>query len=153
MIKAFGHYVITVMTAASLAAAAVCFLDTYKHNRLLSHQLATQHRQLDRLKQQRQALLRKQDLLAEMDRFVNKARDFQLTPEDWAVYTINIQQPMTFSETEALINQCVRSRFAYFKPMSLHLKALPEVQPNPREGTSAGDVTVSVQGQFIARHL
>lgn len=117
-------------------------------------------------KQQKRETERKSRILSRASRFVEKAERLGLDEESWAVYAVDIQEPVSFFEMEQMIKQCTNSSTYYFKPISLHAKTTlgsvvkeeKKVEQKSSPSTSAvaqrpeeGDVMLTLRGAFVVR--
>jgi hypothetical protein len=110
-------------------------------------------RQVRLLTTQKNELILKQRLLTATNQFIKMADLAGLSPDRWTVYDINLQEAVGFDKADQILNQCVNSKVAYFQPLSLQIK-IPQkqmrgnktIEPDLKE-----DLTLSVQGKFIAR--
>jgi hypothetical protein len=110
-------------------------------------------REVRLLTTQKNELILKQRLLKATDQFVKMAASAGLSQDRWTVYDINLQEAVGFEKADQILSQCVSSRVAYFQPLSLQIK-IPQKQTHGNkiaEPDLKEDLTLSVQGKFIAR--
>ena len=77
----------------------------------------------------------------------------------WAVYDINIEEPVTFSEMEQILNQCANSSAYYFKPIIFHAKTMKKLDKEKMkkaisvnsEDAKQGDMLLTLKGVFYVR--
>lgn len=113
------------------------------------------------LQRHKKQLERKNLTLGEVRHFLDRAASLGLNKEIWTYYDVNIQEPVTFSAMEEILNQCNNSSAAFYKPISLHIKKItPEkVRSNDRTSSRShdsrsrpnGDLLITLSGKFIAR--
>lgn len=100
-------------------------------------------------------LVVKQRILDQTKHFVQAAHNAGLSPSKWTVYDVNLQESVGFEKADQILNQCADSRVAYFQPSSLQIKTTPKqaegTVKNSAETGVVGDLTLSVQGKFVAR--
>jgi len=107
------------------------------------------------LRLQKKEVERKNRILLKVGRFIDKAGTMGLEPKKWSVYDVNIQDTVSFPEMKKILEQCTNSRAAYYKPISLHIKAVAsdEVRKTGRSSEDRkGDLLITLNGKFVARH-
>ncbi len=120
--------------------------------------------QLKLLKQQQNDLRRKEKILYKVENFVRNAKTLGLEENRWSFYDDNIEDPVTFTEMEQILNQCANSSSYYFKPASLYVRRvsasdLKSEKTKASSGSSAdstdtkrSDMHLTLRGAFIVRH-
>jgi hypothetical protein len=149
-----------VVLAIFFFIAAYFFLTTYNRyfiNRKKAEVLTLQARLL---KQQKNEAELKKHSIFRANNFIDRARSLGLEENRWAVYDINIEEPVTFSEMEQILNQCANSSAYYFKPIIFYAKTARKldkekmkkaISVNP-EDTKQGDMLLTLKGVFYVRH-
>lgn len=108
--------------------------------------------------QKNEAELKKNDIFR-ANNFIDRARSLGLEENRWAVYDINIEEPVTFSEMEQILNQCDNSSGYYFKPIIFYAKTVQEldkekmkkaISVNAKE-TKQRDMLLTLKGIFYVR--
>ena len=97
---------------------------------------------------------RKNRILLKVERFIDKAGAMGLEPIKWSFYDVNIQDTVSFQDMEQILYQCSNSRSAYYKPISLHIKAAASdgVRKTGRLSEDrTGDLLITLKGKFVAR--
>jgi hypothetical protein len=145
-----------VVLAIFFFIAAHFFLTTYNRyfiNRKKAEVLTLQARLL---KQQKNEAELKKHSIFRANNFIDRARSLGLEENGWAVYDINIEEPVTFSEMEQILNQCANSSAYYFKPIIFYAKTVRELDKEKMkkaisvnsEDTKQGDMLLTLKGVF-----
>jgi hypothetical protein len=148
-----------VVLAIFFFIAAHFFLTTYNRyfiNRKKTEVLTLQARLL---KQQKNEAELKKHSIFRANNFIDRARSLGLEENGWAVYDINIEEPVTFSEMEQILNQCANSSAYYFKPIIFYAKTVRELDKEKMkkaisvnsEDTKQGDMLLTLKGVFYVR--
>jgi len=149
-----------VVLAVFFFIAAHFFLTTYNRyfiNRKKAEVLTVQARLL---KQQKNETEVKKHSIFQANNFIDRARSLGLEENRWAVYDINIEEPVTFSEMEQILNQCANSSAYYFKPIIFYAKTVRELDKGKMkkaisadsQDTKQGDMLLTLKGVFYVRH-
>jgi hypothetical protein len=107
------------------------------------------HRQIDR-KQKWQNILK-------VNGFVKGAESLGLVRKKWAVYHVDIQDSVTFTEMKKLLTQCTNGDSHYFKPISFHIKSIKTID-NKKEASGMkiqnqkGDILMTLKGAFLVKN-
>jgi hypothetical protein len=113
------------------------------------------NRQQNKRKQKMHTVLR-------INRFVNNIKSLGLEKEKWAVYHVEIQDAVTFTEIKKILMQCSNAAFRYFKPVSFHMKYLKATENKGEMGNTrkisemalknkTGDILMTLKGAFVVR--
>ncbi len=120
--------------------------------------------QLKLLKQQQNEIRRKEKILYQVEDFVRNAKALGLEETRWSFYNVNIQEPVTFTEMEQILDQCANSSSYYFKPDLLHVRLVSDSDLKPEKtkasssssaeslDTKVPDIHLTLRGSFIVRH-
>lgn len=95
--------------------------------------------------------------------FVDQVTARQLTPEEWSIYEVNIQDAMSFAELARIIEQCGHGDGLVFKPISFQVSVAGGRQEDDTGSLSSSvkrtdadnvtmDATLKLQGAFLVRH-
>ena len=111
------------------------------------------------LTQQKNEAVRTEHNIFRANNFIDKAKSLGLERNRWAVYDINIEKPVTFSEIEQILNQCANSSAYYFKPIIFYAKAVRELDKNKMkkaisidsQEAKQGDMLMTLKGVFYVR--
>ena len=139
--------------------AAHFFLTTYNRyfiNRKKAEVLTLQARLL---KQQKNEAEHKKHGIFRANNFIDRANSLGLEENRWAVYDINIEEPVTFSEMEQILNQCANSSAYYFKPIIFYAKTVQELDKEKMkkaisvkaQETKQRDMLLTLKGVFYVR--
>lgn len=107
------------------------------------------HRRIDRQ--------RKWQNILKVNHFVKNAQLLGLVRNKWAVYHVDIQDSVTFTDMKNLLNQCTNGNSHYFKPISFHIKSTKAMGEKEKEsGMSSqnqkGDILMTLKGAFIVKN-
>ena len=111
-------------------------------------------KQADRLKQRHRQLMQQAPAIEQAKRFVDHAESVGLVKDRWAYYPIAIEEAITFSAAEDILNQTANSEAYYFKPSMLHIKKTlgqKDAENQDAEGTGK-DLLFTLKGSFVVRH-
>ena len=159
-IKALKLPIISVGLAIFFFIAAHFFLTTYNRyfiNRKKAEVLTVQARLLKQ--QKNEAELKKHGIFRAKN-FIDRAKSLGLEENRWAVYDINIEEPVTFSEMEQILNQCANSSAYYFKPIIFYAKKTVQESDKERmkkaisvnaHETKQRDMLLTLKGVFYVR--
>ncbi len=129
------------------------FVQAYSGFRAQKKRLETIQVRVDLITAQKDELALKQKILNQTVQFINKANALGLSPDKWTFYDVNLQEAVSFDKADQIINQCYHSQVAYYQPLTLHIKTTPKDTPAADSATAgkSGDLTLTVQGKFVAR--
>jgi hypothetical protein len=110
-------------------------------------------KQADTLKQRHRQLIRRKPDVEKLRRFVEHAEAVGLVKDRWAYYPITIDEAVTFSTAEEVLNQTAPSGAYYFKPSLLHMKKNVEKNDADRGDTdgTGKDILLTLKGSFVVR--
>ena len=151
--KTFTPVLFAGVVAAFFGLGVHVFVQAYGGYLYQSKSYDQVKKQVHLLTTQKNELLLKQRLLKATDQFVKMAALAGLSQDRWTVYDINLHEALGFDKANQILNQCVSSKVAYFQPLSLQIK-IPQKQTHDNKTTEPdvnADLTLSVQGKFIAR--
>ena len=114
------------------------------------------------LRQRQREIEREKDVMLRVSNFITEAVSMGLERDRWACYDVNIEESLSFSETEKILNQVANSSSYYFKPSSLHIKSIADkdkkAKQQKRSSTTAdsqdaqkGDLVLTLSGGFLVR--
>ena len=152
------NIVITTVTTLILSAAFYFFLESYHGFQKNENGLAGITRQVRLIKKQHKKQKQKIQLLAEVERFVQRAKKLGLNEDNWASYPVNIQDKLFLADLEKIIFQAKNSDSYYFRPASLFLNIPSGSGDNGTNKTGRaqnpdeeGDIYVTLNGAFVVR--
>jgi hypothetical protein len=153
-IKTLKSHIITVILAIAFVIVGHFFLKAYDHFAVSLEKVTILEKKANLLRLQKKEVERKNRVLLKVGRFIHKAENMGLEPKNWSFYDVNIQDKVSFPEMEKILEQCANSRFAYYKPISLHIKTVAsdgvkKTGPSPEDRT--GDLLITLNGKFVAR--
>ena len=138
--------------------AAHFFVTTYNRYSLNLKKAKVLTAQARMLTQQKNEAGRKEHNIFRANNFIDKAKSLGLEQNRWAVYDINIEEPVTFSEIEQILNQCANSSAYYFKPIIFYAKAVQELDNKMKKAmsidsteTKQKDMLLTLKGVFYVR--
>ncbi len=99
-------------------------------------------RQLKRLNEIKKTAEEKKQAFSQARKFVEKAEALNLTGKNWAKDRINLDQSVTFSELEQLLNQCANSPDYYFNPKFLKITV-------PEKSSGMATIKLKLRGTFL----
>ena len=107
------------------------------------------HRQIDR-KQKWQDIMK-------VNRFVKNAELLGLVRKKWAVYHVDINDSVNFTEMRKLLTQCTNGDSHYFKPVSFHIKSINAIDnkkntPGMTSHSQKGDILMTLSGAFFVKN-
>jgi hypothetical protein len=117
-------------------------------------------RQLRVLKQRREEQARTRRILARVERFVDRASALGLERDLWDFYPVQIDESVSFSEAQRILNQTVNTGFYYFSPTTLKINKFTESKTGKEERAHAsaessveteGDISLNLIGKFVVR--
>ena len=100
------------------------FLTGYKRYVVHQDKKTALTRRVNFLNQQQSERKQKMHHILRVNRFVNNAKLLGLEKNRWAVYHVDIQDAVTFTEMKRNLMQCTNSASRYFRPVSFHIKSL-----------------------------
>jgi len=126
-------------------------LGAYNRYASLCERQAHLSRQQQLLLQKKEEIVRKNQILSQVQNFLERAKSLGLEKEKWAVYEVNVQEAMSFAEAEQVLSQCAYSSFAYYVPALLEIKAVDSLKTNLPGAQKKGDLFITLRGRFVAR--
>jgi hypothetical protein len=110
-------------------------------------------------KQQAAELERSYRIWQKVSDFMETIRLAGLVEQNWAVYDVAIEEPLSYAELGQLLSQCAFAENQYFKPISLQIKsvdalAADETGPAKKPATAdapKADILLSLKGAFLVR--
>jgi hypothetical protein len=160
----YSLFIITGIAAALFGAGLHMGADAYKDSRQLQAQAEGLTIRTRLMRHQLGELEQKVRVLDRVGGFVDQAASQRLTPQQWSVYEVNIQDALSFAELARIIEQCDHGEGLVFKPISFHVS----VGGGQAEGDAGGpskplkraddadsapaDATLELQGAFLVRH-
>jgi len=161
-IKIFRSCVITGVLVMLLLMGGRFFLTGYKRYVVNQNKKAVLTRRANLLNQQQSERKQKRHHIFRVNRFVNNARLLGLEKRRWAVYHVDIQDAVTFTEMKRNLMQCTNSASRYFRPVSFHIKSLKATENNAGIGNKnetsemlfknkTGDILMTLKGAFVVR--
>jgi len=139
------------------------YLHSYNRHKSLEQKIDTLTCRLTALNQQKNELKRKTRILTRIRRFVEKAQQVGLEKSNWAVYDVNIEEPVSYAQLDQILGQCVNTGSFYFKPAYFHAALLSEKEKKTiaRDSSSDSadshftihsDLMLSLKGAFIIKN-
>ncbi len=153
-IKPLKSHMITVILAIVFVIVGHFFLKAYDHFAVSLERVTILEKKANLLRLQKKEVERKNRIILKVGRFIDKAGTMGLEPKNWAIYDVNIQDTVSFPEMKKILEQCTNSRTAYYKPISLHIKAAASdgVKKTGRSSEDrTGDLLITLNGKFVAR--
>ena len=156
-IKIFRSGMMTGLLVVLCLSAGYCFLSGYQRfvvNRdrkaaLIRQAELLNHRQIDRK--------RKWPDIMKVNRFVKSAELLGLIRKNWAVYHVDIEDSVNFTEMRRLLTQCTNGDLHYFKPISFHIKSI-KASDNKKEASGMtsqnqkGEILMTLKGAFLVKN-
>ena len=145
---------ITLILAIAFVIVGHFFLRAYDHYAASLERVTMLKKKANLLQLQKKEVERKTRILLKVGRFIDKAGAMGLEPKKWVFYDVNIQDTVSFPEMKKILEQCTNSRAAYYKPISLHIKAVASdgVRKTGRSPQDLkGDLLITLNGKFVAR--
>ena len=130
------------------------FLKAYDHLNASLERATILKKKANFLRIQKKEVERKNRIFLTVKRFMDKTGIMGLEPKNWSSYDVNIQDSVSFADMKKILEQCANSRFAYYKPMSLHIKTDTSDGVRKAGRSSAdrpGDLLITLKGKFVAR--
>ena len=153
------HWYMWMLAAGSLAAFHLYLVQhqqrllTENHlealsvrQRFLSHQVAERVRQ--------------NQIIANVNQFVERAQRLGLTRDRWSVYEVDLNEALTFGQLAQILDVCINTPAYYFTPINMRLRVGentdgqatdPTVATGKNAQAGEGDVLLSLTGAFYAR--
>ncbi len=161
-IKIFRSCVMTGLIVMLLLIGGRFFLTGYKRYVVNQDKKAVLTCRANLLNQQQSDRKQKMHNILRVNRFVNNAKLLGLEKRRWAVYNVDIQDAVTFTEMKKVLMQCSNATFRYFRPVSFHIKSLKATHNNAGIGNKyetsgmtfenkTGDILMTLKGAFIVR--
>ena len=151
MLKAYRPLVIAGLLGFSFFCAGYFCLNAYNRYDSLSERQAHLSRQRRILLQKKEEIVQKNQILSQVNDFVDRAKSLGLEKEKWVVYEVNVQDTVSFAEAEQVLSQCANSTFAYYIPVSLEIKTADPLKKDPPAAQKKGDLFITLRGRFVAR--
>ena len=159
----YSLFIITGLAAALFGAGLHMGADAYTNARQLQAQAEGLTIQTRMMRHQLGELEQKVRVLNRVGDFVDQAAIRRLTPQQWSVYEVNIQDALSFAELTRIIEQCGHGEGLVFKPISFHVSVgggRPEDEgANPSKSlkranadSASADAILELQGAFLVRH-
>ena len=126
-------------------------LNAYSRYASLRERQAHLSRQRQILLQKKEEIVRKNQILSQVQNFLDRAKSLGLEKEKWAVYEVNVQDAMSFAEAEQVLSHCAYSSFAYYVPALLEIKTVDSLKTNLPGAQKKGDLYITLRGRFVAR--
>ena len=161
-IKIFRSCVMTGFLVLLLLIGGRFFLTGYKRYVVNQDKKSALTRRANFLNQQQSDRKQKMHNILRVSRFVNNAKLLGLEKRRWAVYNVDIQDAVTFTEMKKNLMQCSNSASRYFRPVSFHIKSLKATDNNAGIGNKnetsemsfknkTGDILMTLKGAFVVR--
>ncbi|MGD2029786.1 MAG: hypothetical protein PVG86_07580 [Desulfobacterales bacterium] len=161
-IKVFRSCVMTGVLVVLVLIGGRFFLTGYKRYVVHQEKKAVLTRRANLLNQQQSEQKQKMHHMLRVNRFVNNAKLLGLEKRKWAVYHVDIQDTVTFTEMKRNLMQCTNSASRYFRPVSFHIKSLKATHMNKGIGNknessevlsknNTGDILMTLKGAFVVR--
>ncbi len=139
------------------------YLHSYGRHKSLEQKLDTLTCRLAIMDQQKKELERKTRILTRIRRFVEKAQQVGLEKSKWAFYDVNIEEPVSYTQLDQILGQCVNTESFYFKPAYFHAALLSEKDKQKishdsstdsadSHSTGRSDLMLSLKGTFIIKN-
>ena len=139
------------------------FCQNYGHYNQTREKIAALEVRTRLMERQRAELENKKRILSRVSSYMAQARALGLAEDQWTVFEVNVEAPVTFATMALILNQCTNSPSYYFKPISLRIKtALAQDEEvagtgQPSEASQwnegdKGDGLLMIKGAFIARN-
>jgi len=151
MLKAYRPLVIAGLFGFIFFWTGYFSLNAYsRYDSLSVHQayLTREHRQRLHKKEE---IVAKNQILSQVQTFLDQAKSLGLEKEKWAVYEVNVQDTVSFAAAEKVLSQCANSTFAYYVPASLEIKTIDRLKTDPAAAQKKGDLILTLRGRFVAR--
>ena len=161
-IKIFRSCLMTGLLVVLLLIGGRFFLTGYKRYVVNQDKKSVLTRRANLLNQQQSDRKQKMHNILRVSRFVNNAKLLGLEKRRWAVYNVDIQDAVTFTEMKKNLMQCSNSASRYFRPVSFHIKSLKANHNNTGIGNKnetsemlfknkTGDILMTLKGAFVVR--
>jgi hypothetical protein len=133
------------------------FFSGYQRYVVNQDKKAVMIRQANLLNQRQIGREQKRQNILRVNRFVNNAELLGLVQKKWALYHVNIQDSVTFTEMKKLLTQCSNGDSHYFKPVSFHVKSITatgdkEEAPGMTFQNQTGDILMTLKGAFVVKN-
>lgn len=147
--------IIASTVAAVFGLGVIFFVRAYSGYLLQTEALDVMQSRVRLVSAKKNELILKQKILDQTRQFISTAHSVGLSPARWTVYDVNLNEAVSFDQADQIISQCTSSQMAYFQPLSLQIKMIPKnMTSSHKDGSESlmtGDLTLSVQGKFVAR--
>jgi len=134
-------FFVSLVLSVGLVSGALLLNRSFERRKELKQAVSEASRDLERAEAMRKELERRQKLMIGVENFAKRASYLGLSPEKWEEYSVEIEEPVTFSRLAEILRQTTGDGDCYFVPLSLHLST-------EKEG---GDVFLTLKGNFLAR--
>jgi len=151
MLKAYRPLIIAGLLGFSFFWTGYFSLNAYSRYDSLSQRRVDLTRQRRTMLLKKGELVHKNQILSQVQDFLDRAKSLNLQKDKWAVYEVNVQDTMSFAEAEQVLSQCANSTFAYFVPASLEIKSIDPLKSDPPAAQKKGDLIITLRGRFVAR--
>jgi hypothetical protein len=138
-------------------SAGYFFLSGYHHYILNQDRKAALIRRVELLRHRQIDKKQKWQNILKVNRFVKSAESLGLVRKKWAVYHVDIQDSVTFTEMKKLLTQCTNGDSHYFKPVSFYIKSIKAVDnkkeaPGIKIQHQKGDILMTLKGVFLVKN-
>ena len=151
MVKAYRPLIIAGLLGFSFFWAGYYTLNAYSRYDSLCERQAYLTRQHRLLLQKNEEIVRKNQILYQVQDFLDRAKSLGLEKENWAVYEVNVDDAMSFADAELVLSQCAYSNFAYYVPALLEIKTINSPKTDSAGVQKKGDLLITLRGRFVAR--
>ena len=151
MVKAYRPLIIAGLLGFSFFWAGYYALNAYSRYDSLRERRAHLARQQRLLLQKNEEIIRKNQILSQVQEFLDRAKSLGLEKEKWAVYEVNVEDAMSFADAQQVLSQCEYSTFAYYVPALLEIKTTNSLKTDSTGARKKGDLFIALRGRFVAR--
>ena len=153
----------TVLSAIVFLVAAFTFWGAFRSYRVETEKMETLQVRGKIMARHQRKFDQQQRVIDNLNGFVTEATRLGLDPNNWETYDVHIQEVVSFSEMQRIVNQCDNTSAYYFKPVSLEAKqrirnpkkilvrptdtAHEEKVPDADEG----DILLNLRGTFVVK--
>jgi len=151
MLKAYRPLIIAGLLGVCFFWTGYFSLNAYSRYDSLCERQAHLTRQRRIMLEKKEEIVLKNQILSEVQNFLDRAKSLGLEKEKWAVYEVNVQETMSFAEAEQVLSQCAYSTFAYYVPALLEIKTIDSLKTDLPGAQKKGDLFITLRGRFVAR--
>ena len=151
MLKAYRPLIIAGLLGFSFFWTGYFSLNAYSRYDSLSERRVHLTRQRRTMLLKKGEFVHKNQILSEMQNFLDRAKSLNLQKDKWAVYEVNVQDTMSFAEAQQVLSQCAYSTFAYYVPALLEIKTIDSSKTDLPGAQKKGDLFITLRGRFVAR--